>query len=276
MNVKFLKNQILNKNSFLCLGLDSDIKKIPVHLMKEDDPVFTFNKLLVDSFNQLIVAVKINTAFYESEGSKGWKTLEKTIEYINTNYPQLFTIADAKRGDIGNTSDKYAQAFFKHMDFDSVTVSPYMGRDSIEPFLKYDDKYTILLGLTSNTGANDFQISDKSELDLFKLVLKKSQNWINSKNLMYVIGATKSTYLKEVRSIIPNNFLLIPGVGAQGGSLLETYTNGVNSDIGILVNSSRSIIYAGNDINFLEKSLKEAESVQNQMKILLNDLLFCI
>ena len=157
------------------------------------------------------------------------------------------------------------------MDFDSVTVSPYMGRDSIEPFLKYDDKYTILLGLTSNTGANDFQISDKSELDLFKSVLKKSQNWINSNNLMYVIGATKSTYLKEVRSIIPNNFLLIPGVGAQGGSLTETYTNGVNDDIGILVNSSRSIIYAGNDINFLEKSLKEAESVQNQMKILLND-----
>ena len=271
MDVKFLKNQILNKNSFLCLGLDSDIKKIPVHLMKEDDPVFTFNKLLLDSLNQLIVAVKINTAFYESEGSKGWKTLEKTIEYINTNYPQLFTIADAKRGDIGNTSDKYAQAFFKHMDFDSVTVSPYMGRDSIEPFLKYDDKYTILLGLTSNTGANDFQISDKSELDLFKLVLKKSQNWINSKNLMYVIGATKSTYLKEVRSIIPNNFLLIPGVGAQGGSLTETYTNGVNDDIGILVNSSRSIIYAGNDINFLEKSLEEAKSVQNKMKILLND-----
>ncbi len=271
MDIKFLKSQILNKNSFLCLGLDSDIKKIPVHLMKEADPVFTFNKLLIDSLNQLIVAVKINTAFYESEGSKGWKTLEKTIEYINTNYPQLFTIADAKRGDIGNTSDKYAQAFFKQMDFDSVTVSPYMGRDSIEPFLKYDDKYTILLGLTSNVGANDFQISNKSELDLFKSVLKKSQNWINSKNLMYVIGATKSTYLKEVRSIIPNNFLLIPGVGAQGGSLNETYTNGVNDDIGILVNSSRSIIYAGNDIKFLEKSLKEAESVQNQMKILLND-----
>ena len=271
MDIKFLKNQILNKNSFLCLGLDSDIKKIPVHLMKEDDPVFTFNKLLLDSLNHLVVAVKINTAFYESEGSVGWKTLEKTIEYINTNYPKLFTIADAKRGDIGNTSDKYAQAFFKRMDFDSVTVSPYMGRDSIEPFLKYDDKYTIILGLTSNVGANDFQISDKPELDLFKSVLKKSQNWINSKNLMYVIGATKSTYLKEVRSIVPNNFLLIPGVGAQGGNLTETYLNGVNDDIGILVNSSRSIIYAGSDINFLENSLKEAESVQNQMKILLND-----
>ena len=271
MKTKFLKDQIILKNSFLCLGLDSDINKIPSHLLKEPDPIFLFNKLLIDELNSLIVAVKINTAFYEANGSMGWQTLEKTISYINNTYPNLFTIADAKRGDIGNTSDKYAQAFFKHMDFDSVTVSPYMGRDSIEPFLKYDDKYTILLGLTSNVGANDFQISDKSELDLFKSVLKKSQNWINSNNLMYVIGATKSTYLKEVRSIIPNNFLLIPGVGAQGGSLAETYTNGVNDDIGILVNSSRSIIYAGNDINFLEKSLKEAKSIQNQMKILLND-----
>ena len=212
--------QIEKKKSVLCVGLDTDIKKIPKHLLTEPDPIFSFNKAIIDATVEYSVAYKPNIAFYESLGVQGWNALNKTINYLNQTYPEVFTIADAKRGDIGNTSDKYAQAFFKHMDFDSVTVSPYMGRDSIEPFLKYDDKYTILLGLTSNTGANDFQISDKSESDLFKLVLKKSQNWINSKNLMYVIGATKSTYVKEVRSIVPNNFLLIPGVGAQGDSLL--------------------------------------------------------
>ena len=244
MKTKFLKDQIILKNSFLCLGLDSDINKIPKHLLSEPDPLFSFNKLLLDSLNKLIVAVKVNTAFYEENGSKGWETLEKTISYINKTYPNLFTIADAKRGDIGNTSDKYAKAFFKHMEFDSITVSPYMGNDSIEPFLNYNEKYTILLALTSNEGANDFQLSDNYQKDLFKKVLLKSQRWKNSKNLMYVVGATKASFLKDIRSIVPNSFLLIPGVGIQGGNLKDTYQNGVNHEIGILVNSSRSIIYA--------------------------------
>ena len=271
MKTKFLKDQIILKNSFLCLGLDSDINKIPSHLLKEPDPIFLFNKLLIDELNSLIVAVKINTAFYEANGSKGWQTLEKTISYINNTYPNLFTIADAKRGDIGNTSDKYAQAFFKHMKFDSITVSPYMGNDSIEPFLKYDEKHTILLGLTSNEGSKDFQISEDSKKDLYKKVLTKSQKWKNSKNLMYVVGATKASFLKDIRSIIPNSFLLIPGVGVQGGNLEETYKNGVNNEIGILVNSSRSIIYAGNGTDFVDSAYNEAKELQNQMKKLLND-----
>ncbi|MDA9018781.1 orotidine-5'-phosphate decarboxylase [Flavobacteriaceae bacterium] len=271
MKVKHLTDQIISKKSFLCLGLDSDIDKIPSHLLNESDPVFEFNKLLIDSLNNLIVAIKINTAFYESDGSKGWKTLEKTIDYININYPNLFTIADAKRGDIGNTSDKYAKAFFKHMEFDSITVSPYMGNDSIEAFLEYKNKHTILLGLTSNNGANDFQITNDGN-DLFKKVLLKSKNWKNSDNLMYVIGATKSSFLKEVRTIVPDSFLLIPGVGAQGGDLEETFKNGVNKNIGILVNSSRSIIYAGNDKDFLEKSYIEAKRLQAAMNILLDNI----
>jgi len=271
MKTKFLKDQIILKNSFLCLGLDSDINKIPKHLLSEPDPLFSFNKLLLDSLNKLIVAVKVNTAFYEENGSKGWETLEKTISYINKTYPNLFTIADAKRGDIGNTSDKYAKAFFKHMEFDSITVSPYMGNDSIEPFLNYNEKYTILLALTSNEGANDFQLSDNSQKDLFKKVLLKSQRWKNSQNLMYVVGATKASFLKDIRSIVPNSFLLIPGVGIQGGNLKDTYQNGVNHEIGILVNSSRSIIYAGDGIDFVDKSFKAAKELQNQMKKLLND-----
>jgi orotidine-5'-phosphate decarboxylase len=272
MKTNFLKDQIISKNSFLCLGLDSDIDKIPSHLLNEFDPIFSFNKLLLDALNELIVSVKINTAFYEANGSKGWETLEKTIDYINKEYPNLFTIADAKRGDIGNTSDKYAQAFFSHMKFDSVTVSPYMGIDSVEPFLKYKDKHTILLGLTSNKGANDFQISTNSDQNLFKKVLIKSKEWQNSENLMYVIGATKSSFLKQVRAIVPESFLLIPGIGAQGGNLAETFKNGVNKNIGILINSSRSIIYAGNDKDFVKKSYNEAKNLQSEMRILLNNL----
>lgn len=272
MNVKHLTDQIISKKSFLCLGLDSDLNKIPKHLLNEVDPIFEFNKLLIDSLNNLIVAVKINTAFYESEGSKGWKTLEKTIAYINSNYPKLFTIADAKRGDIGNTSDRYAQAFFKHMEFDSITVSPYMGSDSVEPFLEYENKNTIILGLTSNKGATDFQIDNDGSFDLFKKVLLKSKDWKNSNNLMYVIGATKSSFLKDVRKIVPDNFLLIPGIGAQGGDLEETFKNGVNKNIGILVNSSRSIIYAGNDKDFLKKSYIEAKRLQAEMNILLDNI----
>jgi orotidine-5'-phosphate decarboxylase len=272
MKTNFLKDQIISKNSFLCLGLDSDIDKIPSHLLNEFDPIFSFNKLLLDALNELIVSVKINTAFYEANGSKGWETLEKTIDYINKEYPNLFTIADAKRGDIGNTSNKYAQAFFSHMKFDSVTVSPYMGIDSVEPFLKYKDKHTILLGLTSNKGANDFQISTNLDQNLFKKVLIKSKEWQNSENLMYVIGATKSSFLKQVRAIVPESFLLIPGIGAQGGNLAETFKNGVNKNIGILINSSRSIIYAGNDKDFVKKSYNEAKNLQSEMRILLNNL----
>ena len=271
MKTSFLRDQIVLKKSFLCLGLDSDLDKIPKHLLNESDPVFTFNKILLDSLNKLIVAVKINTAFYEAYGHKGWKTLERTIKYINKNYPDLFTIADAKRGDIGNTSDKYAKAFFSNMDFDSVTVSPYMGNDSVEPFLAYNNKHTILLALTSNKGSNDFQISSNQENNLFKKVLKISKQWKNSNNLMYVVGATKASFLKDIRSIVPNSFLLIPGIGAQGGDLKETFKNGVNKDVGLLVNSSRSIIYAGDGEDFIKYSYNEAHRLQQEMQILLND-----
>lgn len=271
MKTSFLRDQIVLKKSFLCLGLDSDLDKIPKHLLNESDPIFTFNKILLDSLNKLIVAVKINTAFYEAYGHKGWKTLERTIKYINKNYPDLFTIADAKRGDIGNTSDKYAKAFFSNMDFDSVTVSPYMGNDSVEPFLAYNNKHTILLALTSNKGSNDFQISSNQENNLFKKVLKISKQWKNSNNLMYVVGATKALFLKDIRSIVPNSFLLIPGIGAQGGDLKETFKNGANKDIGLLVNSSRSIIYAGDGEDFIKCSYNEAHRLQQEMQILLND-----
>ena len=269
MNLENLENQIKFKKSFLCLGLDSDISKIPNHLLKEKDPIFSFNKHLLDSLQELIVAVKINTAFYEANGSKGWVTLEKTINYINKNYPDLYTIADAKRGDIGNTSDKYAQAFFKTLEFDSITVSPYMGSDSIEPFLKYKNKQTILLGLTSNKGAEDFQLSSNLENSLFERVINKSKNWKNSHNLMYVVGATKSDYLKDIRKIVPDSFLLIPGVGSQGGSLKETFENGANNNVGLLVNSSRSIIYASNKEDYLIEAFKVAAELQIEMKDLL-------
>ena len=271
MKTSFLRDQIVLKKSFLCLGLDSDLDKIPKHLLNESDPIFAFNKILLDSLNKLIVAVKINTAFYEAYGHKGWKTLERTIKYINKNYPDLFTIADAKRGDIGNTSDKYAKAFFSNMDFDSVTVSPYMGNDSVEPFLAYNNKHTILLALTSNKGSNDFQISSNQENNLFKKVFKISKQWKNSNNLMYVVGATKASFLKDIRSIVPNSFLLIPGIGAQGGDLKETFKNGANKDIGLLVNSSRSIIYAGDGEDFIKCSYDEAHRLQQEMQILLND-----
>ena len=271
MKTSFLRDQIVLKKSFLCLGLDSDLDKIPKHLLNESDPIFAFNKILLDSLNKLIVAVKINTAFYEAYGHKGWKTLERTIKYINKNYPDLFTIADAKRGDIGNTSDKYAKAFFSNMDFDSVTVSPYMGNDSVEPFLAYNNKHTILLALTSNKGSNDFQISSNQENNLFKKVFKISKQWKNSNNLMYVVGATKASFLKDIRSIVPNSFLLIPGIGAQGGDLKETFKNGANKDVGLLVNSSRSIIYAGDGEDFIKCSYDEAHRLQQEMQILLND-----
>ena len=265
-----LIKQINIKKSFLCLGLDTDLEKIPQHLKNETDPVFSFNKKLIDELNKIIIAIKINTAFYESRGSEGWISLEKTIKYINSNYPEIFTIADAKRGDIGNTSDNYARAFFKNLNFDSITVSPYMGNDSIEPFLKYKDKHTILLSLTSNTGSDDFQFFKSDNNNLFEEVIVKSKNWEGSENLMYVVGATKSNYLKKIRKLVPDSFLLIPGVGAQGGNLKDTFINGANEEVGILINSSRSIIYAGNGLDFSKKSYLVAKSYQSEMEKLLN------
>ena len=259
--------QIKTKKSFLCIGLDTDIKKIPKFLLKSEDPIFEFNKKIIDATNSYCVAYKPNIAFYESLGINGWKALEKTINYINSSYPEIFTIADAKRGDIGNTSSMYAKAYFETLSFDSITINPYMGKDSVEPFLKYKNKHTILLALTSNVGAFDFQtkkIVDNSN-KLYEEVIKTSTSWENSNQLMYVVGATKASYLKEIRNIVPNNFLLIPGVGAQGGDLKEVCDNGLNNEVGLLINSSRSIIYASNDTNFDINAAKIAQEFQSQM-----------
>ena len=259
--------QIKTKRSFLCIGLDTDIQKIPKFLLKSEDPIFEFNKKIIDATNSYCVAYKPNIAFYESLGISGWKALEKTIKYINSSYPEIFTIADAKRGDIGNTSSMYAKAYFETLNFDSITINPYMGKDSVEPFLKYKNKHTILLALTSNVGAFDFQtknIVDNSN-KLYEEVIKTSTSWKNSNQLMYVVGATKASYLKEIRNIVPNSFLLIPGVGAQGGDLKEVCDNGLNNEVGLLINSSRSIIYASNDTNFDIDAAKNAQEIQSQM-----------
>jgi orotidine-5'-phosphate decarboxylase len=259
--------QIKTKRSFLCIGLDTDIQKIPKFLLKSEDPIFEFNKKIIDATNSYCVAYKPNIAFYESLGINGWKALEKTINYINSSFPEIFTIADAKRGDIGNTSSMYAKAYFETLNFDSITINPYMGKDSVEPFLEYKNKHTILLALTSNVGAFDFQtknIVDNSN-KLYEEVIKTSTSWENSNQLMYVVGATKASYLKEIRNIVPNNFLLIPGVGAQGGDLKEVCDNGLNNEVGLLINSSRSIIYASNDTNFDIDAAKNAQEIQSQM-----------
>ena len=259
--------QIKTKRSFLCIGLDTDIQKIPKFLLKTEDPIFEFNKKIIDATNSYCVAYKPNIAFYESLGINGWKALEKTINYINSSYPEIFTIADAKRGDIGNTSSMYAKAYFETLNFDSITINPYMGKDSVEPFLEYKNKHTILLALTSNVGAFDFQtknIADNSN-KIYEEVIKTSTSWENSNQLMYVVGATKASYLKEIRNIVPNNFLLIPGVGAQGGDLKEVCDNGLNNEVGLLINSSRSIIYASNDTNFDIDAAKNAQEIQSQM-----------
>jgi len=221
MTTKELVKQIQTKKSFLCIGLDVDLNKIPKHLLETEDPIFEFNKAIIDATHDLCVSYKPNTAFYEAYGIKGWQSLEKTINYINENYPEIFTIADAKRGDIGNTSSMYAKAFFEDLAFDSVTVAPYMGKDSVEPFLAFNNKHTILLALTSNEGAFDFQTKNVDGEELYKKVLHTSKKWKHSENLMYVVGATKAEFFKEVREIVPHNFLLVPGVGAQGGSLAD-------------------------------------------------------
>ncbi len=273
MNQQQLFEQILKKRSFLCVGLDTDILKIPKYLLDTSDPIFIFNKEIIDATAEFSVAYKPNLAFYESLGSKGLESLGKTVHYVREKYPDLFLIADAKRGDIGNTSNLYARAFFEHMDFDAVTVAPYMGEDSVKPFMTYLDKWVILLALTSNKGAFDFQFlkDEKSGDLLFESVLKTSQNWGSEENMMYVVGATKAEKLKEIREIVPNHFLLVPGVGAQGGSLQEVAKYGMNSKCGLLVNSSRAIIYASSGEDFAEKAGEAAKEVQMEMEILLKE-----
>ena len=265
MKIENLINQIKRKKSFLCVGLDVDLDKIPKHLHKHEDPIFEFSKAIIDSTYPFAIAYKPNLAFFESYGLKGWNSLEKIINYINSNYPEIFTIADAKRGDIGNTSSKYARTFFETLNFDSITVNPYMGRDSIEPFLQYDNKYTILLSLTSNSGSSDFQFQLDNGKPLYLSVIKKSLSWKNKENLMYVIGATKAESLKEVREIIPNSFLLVPGIGAQGGSLSDVCRFGLNENCGLIVNSSRQIIYSDKSIDYAKKSAEISSLIQREM-----------
>ncbi|MBK9510641.1 MAG: orotidine-5'-phosphate decarboxylase [Cytophagaceae bacterium] len=275
MTKQELFDQIKQKKSYLCVGLDSDLKKIPSHLLDSEDPVFEFNKAIIDATLPFTVAYKPNIAFYEALGSKGWDTLKKTLEYIPDN---CFTIADAKRGDIGNTSGLYARAFFDKkssgLSFDSVTVAPYMGADSVLPFLEFQNKWVILLALTSNTGSEDFQkMKMESGEFLYEKVLEQSKKWGGPEQLMYVVGATQTQSLTEIRKIVPENFLLIPGVGAQGGSLAEVSEYGMNSECGLLVNSSRAIIYASNGRDFAEKAAEEAEKVQKEMSVYLDKYL---
>ena len=262
--------QIQKKKSFLCIGLDVDLNKIPSFLLEKEDPIFEFNKAIIDATHHLCVAYKPNTAFYEAYGIDGWKSLKKTIDYINENHPDIFTIADAKRGDIGNTSSMYAKAFFEDLAFDSVTVAPYMGKDSVEPFLAFENKHTILLALTSNQGAFDLQTKQLGTQELYKEVLEVSKSWDNSENLMYVVGATKAEYLAEIRQIIPNSFLLVPGVGAQGGNLQDVCKYGMNDQVGLLINSSRGIIYASKGEDFAEAASQKALDLQTQMAAIVN------
>jgi len=273
MTKQELFENIQRKKSFLCVGLDTDVNKIPEHLFDtSDDPIFEFNKAIIDATADLCVAYKPNLAFYESLGLQGWDVLERTVEYIRTNYPDQFIIADAKRGDIGNTSAMYARTFFGNMDVDSVTVAPYMGEDSVTPFLGYEGKWVTLLALTSNKGAYDFQFMKDAETGerLFEKVLKTSLQWGSDENLMYVVGATKAEMLTDIRAIIPDHFLLVPGVGAQGGSLEEVAKYGLNSSCGLLVNSSRQIIYASTETDYAEAARNEAQKVQTEMEFLLN------
>ena len=261
MKLSDLENNIKQKKSYLCLGLDTDIEKIPKHLLKLENPVYQFNKSLIDRLHEKIIAVKINTAFYEARGSNGWKDLENTIDYINNYYPELFTIADAKRADIGNTSNMYAKAFFEKMNFDSVTVSPYMGYDSVKEFLKYENKYVILLALTSNEGAADFQLHNDNYLH----VLKESKRWNNSKKIMYVVGATKTDFIKKIRSIVPKSFLLIPGVGTQGGDFEDTVKASTSTTNNIIINISRAIIYASSTTDYLDKAEKALDFYNDKL-----------
>ena len=268
MNRQQLINEIFSKKTFLCVGLDTDINKIPEHLKKEEEPIFAFNKAIIDATAPYCVAYKPNLAFYECYGLKGMIAFEKTIKYLKENHPNHFIIADAKRGDIGNTSKMYAQTFFEEYNLDSVTVAPYMGEDSVKPFLEYDGKWVILLALTSNKGSHDFQLTEDQQGErLFEKVLKKSQEWGTTENLMYVVGATQGKMFEDIRRIAPNHFLLVPGVGAQGGSLQEVCKYGMTKDCGLLVNSSRGIIYAGKDKDFAEMAAQKAKELQQEMAI---------
>ncbi len=272
MNRQELFENIRRKASFLCVGLDTDIRKIPACLRDDKDAIFTFNKAIIDATADLCIAYKPNLAFYESMGLVGWEAFEKTVQYIRTHYPDQFIIADAKRGDIGNTSEMYARSFFDHLDIQAVTVAPYMGEDSVKPFLSYEGHWVILLGLTSNKGSHDFQLTPDAEGErLFERVLRISQTWGNTDNMMYVVGATQGKLFEDVRRIVPDHFLLVPGVGAQGGSLEEVARYGMNNMCGLIVNSSRQIIYAGNDEHFAEAARQQAENVQKEMyKLLLH------
>jgi orotidine-5'-phosphate decarboxylase len=271
MTLPFLINQIEKKSSFLCVGLDVDLDKIPAHLLKEADPIFAFNKAIIDATHSYAVAYKPNMAFYEAYGVKGWLALEKTIQYLNQNYPELFTIADAKRGDIGNTASRYAKAFFEDLGFNSITVAPYMGKDSVEPFLAFEDKFTILLGLTSNPGAADFEMLPMANGKyLYETVIETAAQYKNAHQLMYVVGATKANAIKDIRVLVPDSFLLVPGVGAQGGSLAEVCSEGLNDQVGLLVNSSRGIIYASSGEDFALAAAGQAALLQAEMATILS------
>lgn len=260
-----LINQIKTKKTFLCVGLDPDIDKIPKHLLKEEDPIFEFCRQIVDATAEYCIAFKPNTAFYEAYGLSGIDSLEKTIKYIKQNYPQHFLIADAKRGDIGNTSKMYAKAFFNRLHADAITVAPYMGKDSVQPFLEFENKWAIVLALTSNEGSNDFQMMKAEGQELYMEVLKKVSSWGTEDNLMYVVGATKAEMIDDVRAIVPNHFLLVPGVGAQGGSLKDVCKHGLNKDIGLIINLSRSIIYASSEEDYAQAAGVEAKKIALEM-----------
>ncbi|MDR2449106.1 MAG: orotidine-5'-phosphate decarboxylase [Prevotellaceae bacterium] len=268
MTLTELVEQIKAKQSFLCVGLDSDLQKIPAHLHREKEPLFAFNKAIIDATADCAVAYKPNTAFYEAAGEAGWMQLRKTAEYIRTRYPHMFLIADAKRGDIGNTSNGYAKAFFSVMDMDAVTLSPYMGRDTVQPFLEYDGKWVVLLALTSNTSAADFELMEEAGTGkkLYEKVIETSKAWGSEANMMYVAGATKAGMLQGIRKIIPHHFLLVPGIGAQGGSLSDVMQHGMNKNGGLLVNASRAIIYASSGKDFAAAAEKEAKKIQREME----------
>jgi orotidine-5'-phosphate decarboxylase len=266
MNQLQLFDNIKQKRSFLCVGLDTEIEKIPVFLKKEKDPVYEFNKRIIDATYKFTVAYKPNIAFYESNGSSGWDSLESTVKYIKKKYPDIFVIADAKRGDIGNTSKMYAKAFLENLPFDAITVAPYMGEDSVTPFLMYPEKWVVLLALTSNKGADDFQYHNEDGIKLFERVLSVSKKWGTTDNMMYVVGATRAEMISDIRKIVPDHFLLVPGVGAQGGSLAEVSKYGLNNKCGLLVNSSRGIIYADNSENFDKVAGEKAGQLQTEME----------
>ena len=270
METKFLINQIKKKKTFLSIGLDADMDKIPKHLLETDDPFFNFNKQIIDETHDLAISYKINTAFYEVHGWKGWQSMQKTFAYIKTHYPDQFLIADAKRGDIGNTSLKYAAAFLDNLQADAITVAPYMGEDSVSPFLSYQNKHVILLALTSNSGATDLQLLKVDDQPIYEQVINRSLQWSNGQNLMYVIGATQREHLKRVRALAPHHFFLVPGVGAQGGDLDAVCHNGMNDDIGLIINSSRGIIYASPDKDFAKAARESAKDIQAKMALYLS------